>query len=262
MQKVCELDMKKIFFLSVPFLLFLLLPFINLILVVPYTTLINALTKEETITAFGLSFFTAAICSILAFLLCTPFAYLLSSLKKKNEFLEILIDLPNVLPPIITGVLLLLLYGRMGFLGRYLSKIGFEIPFTTSAVVLAQLFVSMGYYLKVSYTSFLAVDKQLKEEGYILGLDELGLLFKVYLPVCKKGIVIGILGTFSRALGEFGATVVFAGNVYGKTQTVSLYIYKLYAQNQDEVYCVSFIMIAISYLLLYITKKLLNNVDY
>lgn len=254
--------MKKILFLSIPFLLFLLLPFINLGFVLRYGMLISSLTKKETLTVFSLSFFTAAVCSVLAFLLCTPFAYFLSSLKKKSEFLEIMIDLPNVLPPIIIGVLLLLLYGKMGFLGRFFSIIGFEIPFTTLAVVIAQLFVSMGYYLKVAYTSFLAVDKQLKEEGYILGLDELGILLRIYLPVCKKGLVIGILGTFSRALGEFGATVVFAGNVYGKTQTVSLYIYKLYVQNQDEVYCVSFIMIAISYFLLYITRKFLNNVDY
>ncbi|WP_039766658.1 molybdate ABC transporter permease subunit [Caldicellulosiruptor sp. F32] len=254
--------MKKVFILSVPFLIFLLLPFLNLLFVVPYSKLFNMITKKETITAFGLSFFTASICCILAFLIGTPFAYLLASTKRRIAFLELIIDLPNVLPPILMGVLLLLLYGKVGFVGRILDKASLEIPFTTFAVILAQLFVSIGYYLKVAYSSFLAINKQLKEEGLILGLDELGILWRVYLPVARKGLVIGILGTFSRALGEFGATVVFAGNVFGKTQTISLYLYKLYVQNQEETYSVSFVMIIISYLILYLTKKLLNNVDY
>lgn len=254
--------MKKIFLLSLPAILFLAFPIINAFIFTPYSAFIKALVKQETLVAFRLSFVTAFLSTLISFLIGTPFAYFLTNTKRKYVFLDILIDIPNVLPPIIMGIILLQAYGRSSLAGRALAVFGIEIPFSTLAVVVAQSFISIGYYLKVAYSAFVGVDRALKEEGLSIGLDELGVLVYIYLPVVRKGLVVGILGTFSRALGEFGATIVFAGNVFGKTQTISLYIYSLFVQDQEQTLCVSIFMIIFSYIILYIAKRTLNNVDY
>lgn len=254
--------MKKIFLFSLPAIIFLAFPFIYAFVVAPYSVFLKSLSDDKTLIALNISFVTAFLSTFISFVIGTPFAYFLANKKRKMIFLDILIDIPNVLPPIIMGVILLIAYGRSSLVGRFLSIFGIEIPFSILAVVIAQIFVSISYFLKVAYSAFVGVDRTLKEEGLSIGLDELGVLIYIYLPVVKKGLVVGMLGTFSRALGEFGATIMFAGNVFGKTQTISLYIYSLFVENQDETLCVSLFMIVFSYVILYIAKRTLNNVDY
>jgi molybdate transport system permease protein len=164
-----------------------------------------------------------------------PVAYILAyrELRFKN-LLDAFITLPLVFPPVVTGYVLLLIFGRESFLGSLLERIGITVVFDWKGALLASFVASFPIFVKGARASLEGVDKNLIELSYTLGKGELQTFFKVALPLAKGGIVASLVLAFARALGEFGATLMIAGNIPFKTTTVPLEIYNCVAQGEFE----------------------------
>jgi molybdate transport system permease protein len=155
----------------------------------------------------------------------TPLAYLLARRSfPGRRIVDVIVDLPLVLPPVVAGVALLMAFGRRGVLGSSLSDIGIELPFTLAAVVLAQVFVAGPFYVRSATAGFCAIDRAIEEAASIDGASTWASLRYVTIPLAAPGIASGAVLCFGRALSEFGATLLFAGNFLGRTQTMSLAI--------------------------------------
>ena len=136
-----------------------------------------------------------------------------------------MIDLPIVLPPSVAGLALLLTLGREGFLGKPLDALGIELPFTTVAVVLAQAFVSAPFFIRAARLGFASIDRHLEDAARVDGATEAQLFRSITLPLAGSALAAGLVMSWARSLGEFGATIMFAGNVEGRTQTLPLVVY-------------------------------------
>jgi molybdate transport system permease protein len=173
-----------------------------------------------------LSLLTTATSLALAVALGMPLAYALARRRFRGATLvEALVDLPIVLPPAVAGLALLLLLGRRGWLGEPLASLGIGLPFTTIAVVLAQTFVAAPFFVRAARTGFAGVDRDLEDAARVDGATEAGVIRHVTLPLAASALGAGLVMTWARALGEFGATIMFAGNVAGRTQTLPLVVY-------------------------------------
>lgn len=174
-----------------------------------------------------LSLQVAAVATVLIVLIGTSVAYFLARKDfRGKELLDILLTLPLVLPPTVTGYYLILLAGRNGLVGKYIFHwTGWNIMFTWHAAVLASFFVALPLMLKTTRAAIESVDQNLINISYTLGHGELGTFFKVILPLSKKGMVAGTILSFARAMGEFGATLMVAGNIPGRTDTMPIAIY-------------------------------------
>ncbi len=176
--------------------------------------------------ALALSLTTTAISLVLMVALGTPLALLLARRRFRGALLlETVIDLPIVLPPSVAGLALLLLLGRSGLLGGPLRALGVELPFTTAAVVVAQWFVAAPFFIRSARTGFAAVDHDLEDAARVDGASERQLFLHVTVPLAGSALTAGLVMAWARALGEFGATIMFAGNVEGHTQTLPLVVY-------------------------------------
>ncbi len=178
-----------------------------------------------------------------------------------KEIIDTLITIPMVLPPTVTGLYLMIIFGKNGFLGSILYDLtGFTIMFSWQAAVLASFIVSMPLSFKTTRAAFEAVDKSFIEISYVLGKSELKTFRKVILPLAWKGIVSGLVLTFARALGEFGATLMLAGNIEGKTNTVPITIYSLATSGKEsEAHILALIFTVFSFFVLFLVKKLGGN---
>ncbi len=202
-------------------------------------------------TALRLSFFTSTIATATAILIGTPLAYVLARYRFFGvNLLDILIDLPMVLPPAVAGVALLAAFGRNGVLGQYLSPLGITIPFTTVAVIIAQTFVSAPFYIRAAKAGFMDVDPRLEQISATLGEGSLGTFFRVTLPLARKVLIGGAIMAWARALGEFGATILFAGNFAGRTQTMPLAIYSAMQSDLNAALILAVIMLGTSFVML------------
>jgi molybdate transport system permease protein len=169
---------------------------------------------------------TTAASLALAVALGMPLAYALARRRFRGaSIVEALVDLPIVLPPAVAGLALLLLLGRRGWLGEPLAALGVGLPFTTVAVVLAQTFVAAPFFVRAARTGFAGVDRDLEDAARVDGATEAGVIRHVTLPLAASALGAGLVMTWARALGEFGATIMFAGNVAGRTQTLPLVVY-------------------------------------
>jgi molybdate transport system permease protein len=178
------------------------------------------------IDALSLSLVTTALSLALTVVLGTPLAWLLAHGRMPAAALvEPIIDLPIVLPPAVAGLALLLLFGRNGPLGAPLASAGLELPFTTAAVVMAQTFVSAPFYVRAARAGFGAVPAEMEDAARIDGAGELAVARHVSAPLAIGGLSAGAITAWARALGEFGATIMFAGSVMGRTQTLPLLVY-------------------------------------
>jgi molybdate transport system permease protein len=178
------------------------------------------------ITAAGLSLLTTAISTILIALLGTPLAYAFSRYRfPLKSVLNVLVELPIVMPPVVAGLALLIAFGRRGLLGGLLAQAGIGLPFTTAAVILAQVFVSAPFYVRAAQTRFTAIPRELEEAASIDGANGWQVFRNVVLPLSWQAMTIGLILAWARALGEFGATILFAGNLQGRTQTMPLLVY-------------------------------------
>jgi molybdate transport system permease protein len=207
-------------------LAFLALPMVALFLRVPPGQLASQLGSDAVVDALLVSLKTSAIAHALVLLLGTPTAYLLARRRFAGRSLAVaLIELPLVLPPAVAGIGLLAAFGRTGLVGEELDALGISIPFTTAAVVLAVAFVEMPFYVRAGIAAFEGVDPALLDAGRTLGAGPGRIFARVALPLALGGLAAGSVVALARGLGEFGATIVFAGSFPGVTRTLPLAIY-------------------------------------
>jgi molybdate transport system permease protein len=246
--------------LSLPMLGFLLLPLLALLLRIPLAQLLANLANPEIVQAISLSMITTAITVVLTLFLGTPVAYLLArrNFRGRNA-LDTLIDLPMVLPPSVAGIALLVAFGRRGLLGQYLSGLGVELAFTTNAVILAQLFVAAPFYIKAAAAGFAGVDRELEQAAALDGAGPFKVFRYVTVPLAWTALFGGAVMTWARALGEFGATIIFAGNFVGRTQTMPLAIYQGFEQELNIALTLSVILLAVSFAVLFLVKGVLRQ---
>ena len=185
-----------------------------------------ALGTPVVIDALVLSLATTAISLLVTVAVGLPIATLLARGRRRGlSILEAIVDLPIVLPPAVAGLALLLVLGRRGVLGGPLDALGLAIPFTTVAVVLAQTFVSAPFFIRSARTGIAGVDRDLEDAARADGASEWSVLRSVTLPLAGPALAAGLVMSWARSLGEFGATIMFAGNIQGQTQTLPLVVY-------------------------------------
>jgi NifC-like ABC-type porter/molybdate ABC transporter, permease protein len=209
------------------------------------------------ISALKLSLVTSTFSVLIAIATGTPLAYILArwNFKGKTAF-ELLIDLPIVLPPSVAGLALLIAFGRQGVFGAWLSAIGISLPFTTAAVVVAQTFVSAPLFVRSARLGFAEIDKQLEEAATVEGANEFQVFRFIMAPLAGRALLTGLVLTWTRALGEFGATIMFAGNLEGKTQTMPLAIYLGFERGLGVAVALSVMLVVVSILLLGVMRRL------
>jgi molybdate transport system permease protein len=241
------------------FATFLVLPVAALLLRVPLATLSDYLVRPIVLNALGLSFLTSILSLVIMLVFGTPVAYLLGRHRFRGKhLLETLVEIPLVLPPAVAGVALLLAFGRRGLLGPAVESAGVDIAFSTTAVVLAQTFVASPFYVKAARAGFQSVPVELEESAATEGAGRWDRFRRIILPLALPSIVGGMVMAWARALGEFGATILFAGNFAGRTQTMPLAIYSALESDLDAAIVLSAILIVASFVLL-ITFRLLSR---
>ncbi len=185
-----------------------------------------AVTSEVVLTALALSLATTAISLVLTVLIGLPLAFVLARRSFRGKWLvEAVVDLPIVLPPSVAGLALLLVFGRRGIIGETLAVAGIEIPFTVVAVILAQTFVAAPFFIRSARAGLAAVEREIEDAARVDGASEPYLFRRVTVPLAAGTLAAGIVMSWARALGEFGATIMFAGNIEGRTQTLPLVVY-------------------------------------
>jgi molybdate transport system permease protein len=245
---------------SLPLLLLLLLPMLALVLRVTPGSFWEKLHQPDVHSAIALSLGTTLLTTVIALLAGTPLAYLLARRQfRGRSALDTLIELPMVLPPSVAGIALLVAFGRRGLVGHYLDDVGVNIAFTRTAVVLAQLFVAAPYYVKAAAAGFAGVDRDFEQAAAIDGASPLQVFRSITLILAWPAIVGGAVMTWARALGEFGATIIFAGNFPGRTQTMPLAIYIGFELDLDVALALAAILLIASFTVLFIVKRLLHQ---
>lgn len=213
---------------------FLLLPVVVLALRGLSTTAGGSLQDPALLQALALSLFTTAISMALTVGFGTPLAWILARWRfPLRRLLQVLLQLPLVLPPAVAGLALLLALGRRGFPGNVLAALDIDIAFTTAAVVLAQTFVAAPFYLRAAQAGFAGVPAEIEAAARVDGARGLSLFLLVSLPLSLRALGAGLTLAWARALGEFGATILFAGSLQGRTQTMPLLVYNALERNFD-----------------------------
>lgn len=244
-----------VFILLAVFLIFIILPVASLFIKITPGGFLEALHQPVVLDALFLSLSTAGISTAIVILLGTPLSYINARHNYRGkEIVDTLTDLPIVLPPAVAGLALLMAFGRKGVLGSYLDLLEIQIAFTTLAVIFAQIFVASPFYIRQARASFEAVDEIYENAARTLGASRFYVLLKVTIPIAWTGLVSGAILSFARALGEFGATIMFAGNFQGKTQTMPLAIYTTMQSSMDEAISLSIILVAISFAVILTVK--------
>ena len=189
-------------------------------------SLAHALTARVVLSALALSLTTTSVSLVLTAIFGLPLAIVLARYRFRGSgWVEAIVDLPIVLPPSVAGLALLLLLGRRGLLGGPLDALGIEIPFTTLAVILAQTFVSAPFFIRSARTGIAGVDRDFEDAARVDGASEFQVFRHVTVPLAGTALSAGLVMSWARALGEFGATIMFAGSLEGRTQTLPLVVY-------------------------------------
>ncbi|MFI7520240.1 ABC transporter permease [Micromonospora globbae] len=229
-------------------LLFLVLPLGGLLVRTPWSTLPQRLTEPGALTALRLSLQTATLATGLCLLLGVPLAWLLARVEfPGRRIVRALVTVPLVLPPVVGGVALLLVFGRRGLLGGWLdATFGITLPFTTAGVVLAEAFVAMPFLVIAVEGALRAADPRYEEAAATLGAGRWTTFTRVTLPLVAPGLAAGAVLCWARALGEFGATITFAGNYPGRTQTMPLAVYLALETDLEAAIVLSVVLLAVS----------------
>ncbi|MGH1562001.1 ABC transporter permease [Mumia sp. DW29H23] len=229
-------------------LLLLLLPLVGLLLRAPWSTFLERVREPEILDALRLSLVTSTIATVLCLVLGVPLAWLLARTSFRGSgTVRALVSVPLVLPPVVGGVALLMAFGRRGVVGQWLDEaFGITVPFTTAAVVLAQTFVALPFLVMSVEGSLRTADPRYDEVAATLGARRLVTFVRVTLPLAGPGIAAGAALAWARALGEFGATITFAGSVPGVTRTMPLQIYSAMQSDADTAIMLSVILLLIS----------------
>ena len=210
--------------------------------------------------ALLLSMRTTAVTMVVLVVVGTPAAYVLARGRfRGNRALNTLMELPIVLPPSAAGIALLLAFGRLGLVGEYLNAFGITLSFTTVAVVMAEVFVAAPFYVRQAATGFAEVDRATEEAALVDGADRAAAFFRVTVPLAFPALVSGAVTAWARALGEFGATIIFAGNFRGITQTIPLAIYSEFQSNIDASVALSVLVLGFAFAVIisvrYLTRR-------
>ena len=242
-------------------LAFLLLPVLAIFLRVPLGTLLDQLGSGVAKDALVVTLKTNAIAQALVLGIGTPAAYLVARYRFPGRALVVtLVELPLVLPPAVAGIGLLAAFGRFGLLGGTLSALGVSVGLTQTAVVLAVAYVSSPFYLRQAIAAFGAVDGTLLDASRTLGAGPARTFARVALPLARGGLAAGAALAFARGVGEFGATIMFAGSLQGVTQTLSLAIYSAFDLQFEVALALSALLVAVSLAIL-LAAKLLPSWD-
>ncbi|MFI1768789.1 molybdate ABC transporter permease subunit [Streptomyces sp. NPDC020800] len=229
-------------------LVFLLLPLVALLVRAPWRSLPDLLTSTEVWQALQLSLVSATAATAVSLVLGVPLAWLLARTDFPGRGLvRALVTLPLVLPPVVGGVALLLALGRNGVVGKWLDTwFGITLPFTTTGVVIAEAFVAMPFLVISVEGTLRAADPRFEEAATTLGASRFTAFRRVTLPLIAPGIAAGAVLAWARALGEFGATITFAGNFPGRTQTMPLAVYLALQNDPDAAIALSLVLLAVS----------------
>ncbi|HEV1992680.1 MAG TPA: ABC transporter permease [Candidatus Dormibacteraeota bacterium] len=229
-------------------LLFFLLPLAGLIVRAPWDQAVAGIMAPETATALGLSLFCSLAATAAALVLGIPLALVLSrATGNLRSVMRALTTLPMVLPPVVGGVALFLAFGRRGLVGSFLYQaFGVQLPFTTAAAVMAETFVAMPFLVIAVEGGLRSLDPRYEEAARALGARGWMVFARVTLPLLRPAIFSGAVLCWARALGEFGATITFAGNFPGTTQTVPLAVYVALETRPESAIVLSLILLAVS----------------
>lgn len=201
--------------------------------------------------ALRLSLVTSTVTLAVAFVLGTPVAFLLARYRFPGyRIIETMLDLPLVLPPVVAGVALLMAFGRRGVLGSELDMLGIQLPFTTAGVVVAQIFVAAPFYVRSAKAGFATVGRDIESAAQVDGATLWRVMFDISVPVAFPAMTAGAVLCWARALSEFGATLLFAGNFQGRTQTMPLAIMTAFESDLGTALAISVVLLVISFLIL------------
>ena len=238
-------------FLLVPGLVglaFIVIPPLALLVQAPWASMSQILTSDVTLSALRLSLIVSLVATVIAFVVGTPLAWLLA-----NEALpwtrlwRALVIVPLLLPPVVSGVALLTAFGRRGPIGGPVYDLfGVQLPFSTAAVVLASAFVAMPFLVITMEGAFRSVDREVEEAATVDGASPRRVFWRITLPLVGPSLVAGTVLAWARAIGEFGATITFAGNLEGVTQTMPLAVYAALESDRDVAIGMSVILVLIS----------------
>ena len=227
---------------------FFLAPLVGLAQRAPWSAIGDELTKPSTVEALRLSLVTSLGTTALSVLFGVPLAWVLARWSFPGRRLaRAVVTLPMVLPPVVGGVALFLAFGRRGFVGERLDDwIGLRLPFTTAGVIVAQTFVAMPFLVVTVEAALRSLDGRFEEAAATLGARRLTVFRRVTLPLIAPSIIAGAVLSWARALGEFGATITFAGNFPGRTQTMPLAIFLAFESDPEAAIALSLVLVAVS----------------
>ena len=235
--------------------LLILLPIVALLLATSPAELLHMVLRADVQQALWITFLTSLLALPPMFLLGLPSAYGLSRLSgKSRRVLETLLELPMVMPPVVAGLALLLAFGRRGLLGSVLNDIGLRIPFSMLAVVIAILFVVTPYFVRRCTLLFAGVDRKLEDAALLLGASPFQAFMRVSLPLVRRGLAAEAIMALAQGIGLFGTIILFAGNLPGRTQTLSLAIYTAFESDPQQAFGLGALLLIISVLLLTVVK--------
>lgn len=244
--------------LSLPLIGFLLIPLVALLIRTSPAALGENLGQPEVTQAIVLSLKTSLLATLATVLLGTPVALLMARRQFRfQRALDTLIDLPMVLPPAVAGVALLMAFGRGGLIGSVLADWGLQVTFTPVAVVMAQAFVAAPLYVRSAIIGFSGIEPELEDAALLDGASTWQVVRYVTLPLARSALIGGAVLTWARALGEFGATIIFAGNLPGRTQTMPLAIYIGFELDLGMALTLSAILMGISFVALILIRYFL-----
>jgi molybdate transport system permease protein len=229
-------------------LAFLVLPLLGLLVNAPWGTLPERLVEPGILDALRLSLECATLATVVSLVLGVPIAWLLARVEfPGRRLVRALVTVPLVLPPVVGGVALLLVFGRFGLVGKYLDQaFGFTVPFTTTGVVVAEAFVAMPFLIIAVEGALRGADARYEEAAATLGAGRWSSFVHVTLPLVAPGVAAGAVLCWARALGEFGATITFAGNYPGRTQTMPLAVYLALETDLDAAVVLSLLLLVVS----------------
>lgn len=242
--------------------LFLVLPLGCLVMWSSPNALFDAMLSQVLWDAMSVSLITSSVSTLLVVFFGGVLAFILARRDFRGKMvIDTLVDLPMVLPPMVMGLALLMLFGRNGPLGRWLAVYGIGVSFTTPAVIIAQVFVALPFFVRAARAGFESVDHRLETASLLLGASKARTFMKVTVPLTWPTLLAGALLAWARCLGEFGATIVFAGNFQGVTQTMPLAIFGALQDNMDVAIALSLILLLVSFALVLLLKLVTGRVD-
>ena len=234
---------------------FLILPIVAIFVEIPPGRLLDGMNDPAAVDALLVTLKTTLIANVLILVVGTPAAYLIATRSFRGKpLLVTAVELPLVLPPAVAGIGLLAAFGRAGLLGSAVRFLGIEIAFTQIAVVLAVMFVASPFYLRAAISAFESVDPSLTGAARTLGAGPARTFFRIALPLAGGGLGAGWALSFARGIGEFGATIMFAGSLQGVTQTLSLAVYEQFDVEFDVALAIGAELVVVSALLLLAVK--------